>query len=438
MRIDDAVHQVWPAFVLVSGLLLVGVAANSDALFFRAGRLLERLPGPPSILLVAGMTLVTAVTAVLNLDTAVVFLTPVLVLAARHRGVDEEPFLFSAVFMANASSLYLPGSNLTNLLVLAHDPVSGGTFAARMFAPALTATLATAVGLLLLFHRKLNGPQATREIAVAEPSTGVGLAAVFAAAVLTVLLANPAVPVLLVGLAAVGVQLARRALEQREVVRALGPLVLAGLFTLSIALGVLARSWDGPAQLLNSSGRWGTAAIRCARVCNDQQPARGGAALSTAVEPPTLPAARAEPRAEPGRHRVAVGIPMAEGCTASRTAAELGGLHNTRSAARAACHCHGPRRRDTPRGPALTARPQRSRRAIRYSNAEMYSRWSTAGGPPRVISPTDDDIRSRADAHLTSMTNRLALVVAAVAEAFGDAVGRGDEVRAERVDHLLE
>lgn len=62
----------------------------------------------------------------------------------------------------------------------------------------------------------------------------------------------------------------------------------------------------------------------------------------------------------------------------------------------------------------------------------------TRGGPPRVISPTDDDIRSRADAHLTSMTNRLALVVAAVAEAFGDAVGRGDEVRAERVDHLLE
>lgn len=261
MRIDDAVHQVWPAFVLVSGLLLVGVAANSDALFFRAGRLLERLPGSPSILLVAGMTLVTAVTAVLNLDTAVVFLTPVLVLAARHRGVDEEPFLFSAVFMANASSLYLPGSNLTNLLVLAHDPVSGGTFAARMFAPALTATLATAVGLLLLFHRKLNGPTGPREIAVAEPSTGVGLAAVFAAAVLTVLLANPAVPVLLVGLAAVGVQLARRALGQREVVRALGPLVLAGLFTLSVALGVLARSWDGPAQLLNSSGRWGTAAI---------------------------------------------------------------------------------------------------------------------------------------------------------------------------------
>ena len=33
-------------------------------------------------------------TAVLNLDTAVVFLTPVLLLAARHRGVDEEPFLY--------------------------------------------------------------------------------------------------------------------------------------------------------------------------------------------------------------------------------------------------------------------------------------------------------------------------------------------------------
>ncbi len=58
---------------------------------------------------------------------------------------EEEAFLYGTVYMANASSLYLLGSNLTNLLVLDHQPISGGTFAARMLVIALAATLATAL-----------------------------------------------------------------------------------------------------------------------------------------------------------------------------------------------------------------------------------------------------------------------------------------------------
>jgi arsenical pump membrane protein len=288
MHIGDAVQQAWPPFVLVSGLLLVGLAAHSDGLFTHAGRLLERLPGSPGALLIASMMLVAAVTAVLNLDTAVVFLTPVLVLAARHRGIDEEPFLFSAVFMANASSLYLPGSNLTNLLVLARDPVSGGTFAARMLAPAAVATLATAAGLLLLFHRKLAGPRSSRRPVAVAGSSAVGLAGVLAAALLTLALRNPALPVLAVGLLAAGTQLARRRLACGEVMRAVGPLVLIGLFALSVALGTLARSWGGPAQLLGSAGRWGTAAIGAvAAVAINNLPA----AVLLSARPPSHPRA---------------------------------------------------------------------------------------------------------------------------------------------------
>jgi arsenical pump membrane protein len=155
MRVSDTVQQAWPAFVLVTGLLLVGLAAHSDGLSAQAGQLLERVPGQSVALLLASVAIVTVVTAVLNLDTAVVFLTPVVVLAARRRGVNEEPFLFSALFMANASSLYLPGSNLTNLLVLDRHPVSGGVFAGQMLACALVATLATAGGLLLIFRMEL-------------------------------------------------------------------------------------------------------------------------------------------------------------------------------------------------------------------------------------------------------------------------------------------
>ncbi|HEY5343730.1 MAG TPA: hypothetical protein VIJ66_08760 [Solirubrobacteraceae bacterium] len=45
MPFDDAFQQAWPAFVLVTGLLLVGLVAHSDGLFAQAGALLERLPG---------------------------------------------------------------------------------------------------------------------------------------------------------------------------------------------------------------------------------------------------------------------------------------------------------------------------------------------------------------------------------------------------------
>lgn len=262
VRISEALEQSWPAFVLVTGLLLVGLAANTDGLFLQAGRLLERIPGPPAVLLIATMVMVAMVTAVLNLDTSVVFLTPVLVLAARQRGVSEEPFLFTAIFMSNASSLFLPGSNLTNLLVFSHEPPSGGVFAARMFAPALAATLATGGGLLLLFRDRLSIRESTSrspDELVHRP--GVGLAATFAAMIPILTLGNPALPVLAVGLLAMGCQLLRRRLKPIEVFRAVGQLVLAGLFAVSVALGVLAREWDGPARLLGQTGSWGTAAL---------------------------------------------------------------------------------------------------------------------------------------------------------------------------------
>ena len=265
MSLRDAAHQAWPPFVLVTGLLLVGLAAHTDGLFARAGSALERVPGPPAALLAAGMALVTVTTAVLNLDTAVVFLTPVLVHAARVRGADEEPFLFSAVFMSNASSLYLPGSNLTNLLVLSRSHSSGASFAVHMLAPALTATLVTAAGLLLLFAATLwraPRPAAAEPAAEREPSPwGAGAPATLAAAVLTVALPDPALAVLGVGLAATAVQFGRRRIVPASVIEAVGPLTLAGLFALSLALGVLARTWSGPATLLAHAGRAGTTAI---------------------------------------------------------------------------------------------------------------------------------------------------------------------------------
>src|SRR5205814_9060375 len=108
------------------------------------GARLARTPLQPRGLLAVLLGLVAVVTAVLNLDTSVVFLTPILVHAARRRGLDERPFLYGSVFMANSASLLLPGSNLTNLLVLRSDPQSGAAFATRMLPAWIAACTITA------------------------------------------------------------------------------------------------------------------------------------------------------------------------------------------------------------------------------------------------------------------------------------------------------
>ena len=261
MHLSAAAEQAWPPFVLVSGLLLIGLVAHRDGLFERAGHLLQSLEGPPVVLFVACVLLVAVVTAVLNLDTAVVFLTPVLVHAARARGLDEEGFLYGAIYMANASSLWLLGSNLTNLLVIDHQSISGATFAAHMLVMALAATLATALGLFLLFRRRLGAAARRHRQRESWDALGLGLPGALAAAVLTVALRNPAIPVLAAGGGLTAIELMRGRLQWREVVRAVGPMVLVSLFLVCVALGVLARSWDGPAHLLDGAGRWETTGI---------------------------------------------------------------------------------------------------------------------------------------------------------------------------------
>src|SRR5438128_1836137 len=127
----QAFSQSWPAFALVVGLLLVGESAGADGLFEAIGSRLARAPLPATSLLLAALGLVAVVTALLNLDTAVVFLTPTLVHVARSRELDERPFLYGTVLMSNAASLLLPGSNLTNLIVLSGRLAGGLAFAQR-------------------------------------------------------------------------------------------------------------------------------------------------------------------------------------------------------------------------------------------------------------------------------------------------------------------
>ena len=260
--LSAALGQAWPPFALIAGLLLIGLLAHRDGLFAWGGGCLQRLPGGGAALLAAALGLVALVTAVLNLDTAVVFLTPVLVLAARQRRVSAEPFLYGCVFMANASSLFLPGSNLTNLLVLEGGHASGSSFAAKMLPLALSACVVTALGVLLTFRRRLGeGDGMEASAAPPWPGAGVGVVATALATVLVLVLRQPAPEVLAVGLVATAVELARRRLRAQQVLEVLGPTSLLAAFVLTVLLGTLARGWSGPADLLAGASGAETAAI---------------------------------------------------------------------------------------------------------------------------------------------------------------------------------
>jgi arsenical pump membrane protein len=269
--VSAALEQSWPPFVLIAGLLLIGLLANRDGLFAWGGARLEALPGGGLALLGAALLLDAVVTAVLNLDTAVVFLTPVLVFAARRRRVGVEPFLYGCVFMANASSLFLPGSNLTNLLVLdAHGSGSGATFAANMFPIAITSAVVTAVGIAVIFRGAVAGRPVGGATAAypagshAPPPTvdlGPGLLATVAAVILVLVLRQPALAVLAVGLLATAVELLRSRITLADIWRVVGPPSLAAAFVLTVALGTLARHWDGPAELIGGASGPETAGL---------------------------------------------------------------------------------------------------------------------------------------------------------------------------------
>lgn len=269
-----AARQAWPPFVLVAGLLLIGGVGAADGLFEAAAAKLARLRLGPRGLLVGMLVLVAVVTAVFNLDTSVVFLTPVLVHAARRRGFDERPFLYGSVFMANSASLLLPGSNLTNLLVFSGRPQSGLAFAVGMLPAWIAACAVTGAFVVLAFPPKRGEPAGD-----APPSlrAGVGAVAALVAAAAVLLLPNPALPVLALGVGATTV---------RRIVPRLDVKSLGVLFAVAVGLGTVGRSWHGPENLVNSGGSWTSAAVGAAgSVLINNLPA----AVLLSTQPPAHP-----------------------------------------------------------------------------------------------------------------------------------------------------
>jgi arsenical pump membrane protein len=260
---DAAAHQDWSPFVLVAGLILTGLAAERDGVFAFLGRVVANVSRSEIGFYVGAVLLTVIVTAPLNLDTTVAFLTPVFVHAARQRGSDEAPTMYGCLFLANSGSLLLPGSNLTNLIVLGRLHLAGTTFVAKMWPAWVASVVVTATTVGIAYRRRLGGMRRTADERV-HVEVGVGAAAIVAVTVIVLVVRSPAIPVFCVGLFAVFTSTLKHRARLGGLFEALGPAVLVGLFGVAVALGAAGRAWSGPAIALAHLDRWATAAFAAA------------------------------------------------------------------------------------------------------------------------------------------------------------------------------
>lgn len=103
------------------------------------------------------VVLATLSTVFLSLDTTAVLVTPVVVSLARHARIQPLPFALTTVWLANTASLFLPVSNLTNLLAQERLGLGPAGFLGLLWAPALVGVLVPLVFLLTHFRRDLRG-----------------------------------------------------------------------------------------------------------------------------------------------------------------------------------------------------------------------------------------------------------------------------------------
>jgi arsenical pump membrane protein len=149
--------RVWPILLFVVAITVVTELAAEAGVFRVVAEQTARWGRGRAWLLwlcVAGLATVS--TVFLSLDTTAVLLTPVVVVLARHVGLNPLPFAFTTVWLANTASLLLPVSNLTNLL--AQHTLGNPTplqFARLTWAPAIVAILVSVLAIFVVFRRSL-------------------------------------------------------------------------------------------------------------------------------------------------------------------------------------------------------------------------------------------------------------------------------------------
>lgn len=250
----DEVGSLAPVVAFLAAVLVLGQLCEDEGLFEAAGGWMARAAnGSPTRLLSAVVALAAVTTAVLSLDATVVLLTPVVFATAARIGARARPHVYATTHLANAGSLLLPVSNLTNLLAFQASGVSFMRFAGLMAAPWLLVVVVERLAIGRFFRSDLASSSGglSPQVAVDEPARAAagadpapGFAAIVVVATLVGFVVASAVGVDPAWAAAGGVvvlgwhSLARRRVTPARLVRSVNVPFL--LFVLG--LGVVVRA----------------------------------------------------------------------------------------------------------------------------------------------------------------------------------------------------
>lgn len=179
------VHHLFPVVAFLAAVLVISELCDADGLFRYAGAVMAaRSRGSAQRLLVFVFGLAATVTAVLSLDATVVLVTPVVFATAYRLGVRPKPHAYATTHLANAGSLLLPVSNLTNLLAMSAAGLTFVGFAGLMALPWLAVIAVEYVAFRLFFASDLSIPATNAEVGEVPPLP------VFSATVLVLTLAG--------------------------------------------------------------------------------------------------------------------------------------------------------------------------------------------------------------------------------------------------------
>ena len=234
------VGHLFPVVAFLAAVLVISELCDADGLFRYAGALMAaRSRGDAHRLLVFVFALAAGVTAVLSLDATVVLLTPVVFATASRMGVRPKPHAYACTHLANAGSLLLPVSNLTNLLAMSAAGLTFVSFAGLMALPGLAVLAVEYLAFRLFFASELSIPATNPEPPQVPPLprfSAIVLAATLAGFVAASLLHIEAAWVALAGAL---VMLVRAVRVKQVTVRDLPGFINLGFLAFVLCLGIV-------------------------------------------------------------------------------------------------------------------------------------------------------------------------------------------------------
>ena len=145
-------------FVAVAAVIVLGGLADRVGAFRLLARLLIPERASPRLTFAGVLGITAMISAITNLDVAVVVAMPVALRVASTRCISPGGLAIAVALTANVTSFLLSTSNVTTLLILSRAPVSVATYLGDAWAAWALVTAMTVSALTLVLGRD-PGPQ---------------------------------------------------------------------------------------------------------------------------------------------------------------------------------------------------------------------------------------------------------------------------------------